>query len=1133
MKNAEDDFYTVLGLPHRGQGVTMDDIKKAYRKMALKWHPDKHAKSSSSIQKEAEGVFKSVSEAFEVLKDEGSRKKYDLGETPLFEGDYFDDGSFEFELFKRFMREEVMFHASRGFSGFNLYSSGDDDEQYSDDEYYYYDEGEDCWVDEREGLSVEQIRYEENKRKYEEKRAKRDQEQGNKEFRGPSGKTFTEMTDSEIDAFWDNEAAQDEAARKKENGKNGKGKRSAKRKKQKAALAKKEARLKKEQRRQDAAQRNEQLKKQHKAANRVIPGHVSSESDEEDKPGMTPLLDIENQSSGKQKGNANHAKGGNGGNGKGKQGINLNKGKNNSLNEQKNALQIDRQKVQQLVAMGFTNKDNNATALFHTKNDIEAALEYLLLHSSAKADEPTISVAAKSYDKSANVDDGFETVSRRGNNNERAKSNSPVRRKQHVDLDQGNKRTPDRTGHHSKCSTREVLPIGEAPEVIPDNYKTKLCTNIAQRGFCRYGDSCHFAHSTKDLRAFANGQSPRALEDALVAKDNGNAVTRSMRQQQQFDGNCNTDSEQRINGNAPDAAPVPVLASKSLSSAYPALDSTFSEVRNPNDLSQGNDMNGYASTPDVQRGSTGMVERIASNNDPSRRRQAPPPPGFHDEAGNHSNAEVEKGFHRKVNKDTNATSKDTPWASFSDNLRAMASGFGNTNTGGSSVLKRNNTGPDASPYQSSPFLYDMPDTSSALFTPPPAGVNRRVPDEDDKVLNLSPKTSTLPTLPHGSSSLFSGGSETNMDYNVPEGNIFEGDYGFGSTDGVSFSEETGYSNPLPVEDEQPQVPFIGSHISLLSIMDVRYEGTLASVDMTDGTIQLSDVCCFGSEDRNTSGPPIPGSEEIFSMLTFHSQDIKNLEVVKISESSFNNQFLQNSSHGVGKTVEGQENAALSPGSDKSNLLEEKSSKRDRRKSIDNDNMDTLTMNNSKGWNMDENTSVSAFVFVCNNRTEQECLQSGIFANTRNSFKMTKDNIGPGTIIFLINFESKMIRGIFQALCRPALRINQRVSFGSRFPVQVRVAPVGKTCSAALPPGTHRFGPIGPKRSQLYLDILQANYGALKGQLLDKFDDGEESISSNNGVVNSGCAHCLQSKYPRVRDVVSRTHATQNCRRAKR
>ena len=251
MKNAEDDFYTVLGLPHRGQGVTMDDIKKAYRKMALKWHPDKHAKSSSSIQKEAEGVFKSVSEAFEVLKDEGSRKKYDLGETPLFEGDYFDDGSFEFELFKRFMREEVMFHASRGFSGFNLYSSGDDDEQYSDDEYYYYDEGEDCWVDEREGLSVEQIRYEENKRKYEEKRAKRDQEQGNKEFRGPSGKTFTEMTDSEIDAFWDNEAAQDEAARKKENGKNGKGKRSAKRKKQKAALAKKEARLKKEQRRQD------------------------------------------------------------------------------------------------------------------------------------------------------------------------------------------------------------------------------------------------------------------------------------------------------------------------------------------------------------------------------------------------------------------------------------------------------------------------------------------------------------------------------------------------------------------------------------------------------------------------------------------------------------------------------------------------------------------------------------------------------------------------------------------------------------------------------------------------------------------------------------------------------------------
>lgn len=63
------DYYTVLGV---GRTATQDEIKKAYRKNALKFHPDRNQGDAS-----AEKKFKEISEAYEVLSDEKKRQIYD------------------------------------------------------------------------------------------------------------------------------------------------------------------------------------------------------------------------------------------------------------------------------------------------------------------------------------------------------------------------------------------------------------------------------------------------------------------------------------------------------------------------------------------------------------------------------------------------------------------------------------------------------------------------------------------------------------------------------------------------------------------------------------------------------------------------------------------------------------------------------------------------------------------------------------------------------------------------------------------------------------------------------------------------------------------------------------------------
>ncbi|KRT85605.1 Chaperone, partial [Oryctes borbonicus] len=64
------DYYRVLEVP---RGASTADIKKAYRKLALKWHPDKNPDNMD----EATRRFKEISEAYEVLSDDSKRKIYD------------------------------------------------------------------------------------------------------------------------------------------------------------------------------------------------------------------------------------------------------------------------------------------------------------------------------------------------------------------------------------------------------------------------------------------------------------------------------------------------------------------------------------------------------------------------------------------------------------------------------------------------------------------------------------------------------------------------------------------------------------------------------------------------------------------------------------------------------------------------------------------------------------------------------------------------------------------------------------------------------------------------------------------------------------------------------------------------
>ncbi|NNE32995.1 MAG: J domain-containing protein [Winogradskyella sp.] len=108
------DYYKILGLK---KDATKSEIKKAYRKMARKYHPDLNPND-----KQAEIKFKQINEANEVLSNDDNRKKYDKY------GEHWKDGE-AYESAKQNQQAQQQYRRSSSFEGFDQFGDG---AQYSD-----------------------------------------------------------------------------------------------------------------------------------------------------------------------------------------------------------------------------------------------------------------------------------------------------------------------------------------------------------------------------------------------------------------------------------------------------------------------------------------------------------------------------------------------------------------------------------------------------------------------------------------------------------------------------------------------------------------------------------------------------------------------------------------------------------------------------------------------------------------------------------------------------------------------------------------------------------------------------------------------------------------------------------------
>ena len=107
----KEDFYKILGL---SKGASANEIKKAYRKKAIEFHPDKNPGD-----KEAEANFKKAAEAYEVLSDPQKKSQYDQFGHSAFESGGFGGGGMNMEdIFSQFGDIFGSAFGGGGFSGF-------------------------------------------------------------------------------------------------------------------------------------------------------------------------------------------------------------------------------------------------------------------------------------------------------------------------------------------------------------------------------------------------------------------------------------------------------------------------------------------------------------------------------------------------------------------------------------------------------------------------------------------------------------------------------------------------------------------------------------------------------------------------------------------------------------------------------------------------------------------------------------------------------------------------------------------------------------------------------------------------------------------------------------------------------
>ena len=113
MNKKKSDYYEALGL---SKDASAEEIKKAYRKLALKYHPDKNHGN-----KAAEEKFKEISEAYAVLSDPEKRRQYDTFGSAGFHQRFSQE-----DIFRNFDLDSILrqFGFGGGFRGANTFRSG-------------------------------------------------------------------------------------------------------------------------------------------------------------------------------------------------------------------------------------------------------------------------------------------------------------------------------------------------------------------------------------------------------------------------------------------------------------------------------------------------------------------------------------------------------------------------------------------------------------------------------------------------------------------------------------------------------------------------------------------------------------------------------------------------------------------------------------------------------------------------------------------------------------------------------------------------------------------------------------------------------------------------------------------------
>ena len=76
------------------------------------------------------------------------------------------------------------------------------------------------------------------------------------------------------------------------------------------------------------------------------------------------------------------------------------------------------------------------------------------------------------------------------------------------------------------------------------------------------------------------------------------------------------------------------------------------------------------------------------------------------------------------------------------------------------------------------------------------------------------------------------------------------------------------------EDLEPQ-PYLGAPVTLISSLDVRYEGILFTIDPNESTVALQNVKCLGTEDRASGDKVIPKSDTVYEFIIFRGENIKS------------------------------------------------------------------------------------------------------------------------------------------------------------------------------------------------------------------------------------------------------------------